>query len=231
MELKAIITGDIISSRSIRAELRQQLYTDLDKFLGSIKKKWIANYETYRGDSFQCELIRLEKALSVALMIKAYIISYSSPKAAKITRSITKGYSNKEFDIRIAAGIGGIDFINKKKITTSDGEAFRLSGEALDKLKHENQTIVIKTNNEALNKSLAPLIALVDALTQKWTQNQAELILAKLMGKGDDEIAAEIDITTSAITQRKKTANWLAIEKAIIYVEEQLKTYDTSIHL
>ncbi len=223
MQVKAIITGDLIASRDIEAPKRQKLYLDLDAFLQSISKKWIATYETYRGDSFQCEVQEMEQSLRVALMIKAYIVSYSSAEKSK-NKLLLKGYFNKEFDIRLAIGMGQVDFLNKKKITTSDGEAFRLSGEALDEMKDGNETLTINTNNEALNKDLIPMITLVDALTQKWTQNQAELVLHKLMGNKDEDIAKDFGVTVSAVTQRKKTAQWPAIAVAVQYFEEKLTT-------
>jgi hypothetical protein len=235
MEVKAIITGDIISSRDIEATKRQKLYLDLDAFLQSMIKKWIATYETYRGDSFQCEVKETEQSLRVALMIKAYIVSYASegktaPRerlslAGKSAPSAQKGYFNKEFDIRLAIGMGQVDFLNKKKITTSDGEAFRLSGEALDEMKDGNETLTINTNNEGLNTDLIPMIILVDALTQKWTQNQAELVLFKLMGKKDEDMAKEWGVTVSAVTQRKKTAQWSAIEVGVQYFENKLAKF------
>lgn len=222
MDLTAIITGDIVSSRKIESEKRERLYADLDDFLASMVGKWIVHYETYRGDSLQCEVISVGDSLRAALIIRTFVMAYLPKADEKLSlknKKISRGYFNNEFDIRLAVGIGTVDFIKGKKIATSDGEAFQLSGESLDNLKDENQRLICKTNNELLNKDLDAVIILIDALAQKWTQNQAEVILNKLNNKKDEEIATELGISISAINQRKKTAQWQAIERAVQFFE------------
>ena len=114
--------------------------------------------------------------------------------------------------------------LKKNKITSSDGEAFRLSGEALDNLSQGTQRLTVRTFNTAFNEQIEPSILLLDALIQKWTQNQAELVLYKLQDKKEDEIASKLKITQSAVNQRTKTAQWLAIEKLVLYFEKTVKT-------
>jgi len=77
----AVITGDLVASREIGSTSRQELYGDLKKFLTSLKKeKWINAFEMFRGDSFQCVLENPEYALRAALLIRAFIKSYMSPR-------------------------------------------------------------------------------------------------------------------------------------------------------
>ena len=211
----AIISADFIASRKIKPAIRAALYSEIDNRLGNEAKTWIKNYARFRGDSIQC------RATSVALSLRAALIVRCSDMAyipAKINLP-AKGYSNTQFDIRLAIGIGAADFINRKQISRSDGEAFVLSGTALDNLKTANERMTVKTGNAAQDEELEPIILLADALIQKWTQNQAAFVLHKLQGKKDDEIAQEFGITISAITQRKKNAQWYALEKAIEYFE------------
>ena len=89
--------------------------------------------------------------------------------------------------------------------------------------REESRRLVFKTANENLNADIEPVIYLLDALTQKWTQNQAMLVLNKLQNKKDEEIAKLFKISLSAVYQRKKTAQWTAIEKAVSYFEIKLK--------
>src|SRR5882757_6038937 len=219
----AIITGDIVASRSIAPLQKKKLYADIDEFLHSLQKKWLLDYETYRGDSIQCEALSPELSLRVALIIRSYIMAYIPEEIKKkIVKSqkkgtLSKGYFNIAFDIRLAIGIGNVDFIQRKNLSGSDGVAFQLSGEALDDLKDDNRRLVVKTSNESLNADIEPLIYLLDALTQKWTQNQAVLVLNKLQDRKDEEIAKLFKISVSAVNQRKKTAQWMAIEKAVTY--------------
>lgn len=231
MSIHGIITGDIVSSREIEASIREKLFDDIGLLLKELKKKWINTYETYRGDSLQCEVRTPEHSLRVALIIRSFFRAYLpdelKPKAALKKgkqRGTSKGYFATNFDVRLGIGIGKVDFIKKNKITSSDGEAFRLSGEALDNLSPGMQRMGLKTFDPALNEQMEPSVLLLDALIQKWTQNQAELVLYKLQDKKEDEIAGQLKITQSAVNQRTKTAQWMAIEKLILYFEKTMKT-------
>ena len=230
MEIHGIITGDIVSSRDIEVPIRERLFDDVGLLLKDLKKQWINTYETYRGDSLQCHVKTPEHALRVALIIRSFFRSYLpdelKPKVSfkKGKSQATKGYFATNFDVRLGIGIGTIDFIKKNKITTSDGEAFRLSGDALDNLNQATQRMAVKTFNNAFNDQIEPPVLLLDALIQKWTQNQAELVLYKLQDKKEDEIAAKLKITQSAVNQRTKTAQWMAIEKLVLYFEKTVKT-------
>lgn len=135
----------------------------------------------------------------------------------------TKGYFSTNFDIRLGIGIGTVDFIKKNKISSSDGEAFRLSGEALDHLLQGQQRIELKTIDPRIDEQWEPSVLLLDALMQKWTQNQAELVLYKLQDRKEEEIASRLNVTQSAVNQRTKTAQWQAIEKLILYFEKTMK--------
>ena len=230
MAIHGIITGDIVASQRIAPKVRQKLFEDLAIFLKELKKKWINTYETFRGDSLQCEVKSPETALRVALMIRAFFKGYLSeeemPRAqANRVEERTKGYFTTDFDIRVAVGIGEVDFIKKNKITTSDGEAFRFSGEALDTLKEESHRLMVKTFKQEFDEALEPAILLMDALIQKWTLNGAELVLYLLQNKKEEEIATLLDISQSAVNQRKKNAQWFAIEKLIQYFEKSVQSW------
>jgi hypothetical protein len=226
MKIYGIITGDIVSSREIDAFIRKKLFEDMGVLLKGLKKQWINSYETYRGDSLQCEVRSPELSLRVGLIIRCFFRAYFpdefKPKASPTRKKsiASKGYFAPNFDVRLGIGIGTVDFIEKNKITSSDGEAFQLSGNALDMLTPGAQRMAIKTFNEALNEQMEPPMLLLDALIQKWTQNQAELVLYKLQDKKEEEIAATLKISQSAVNQRTKTAQWLAIEKLILYFEK-----------
>ena len=112
MAIHGIITGDIVASQRMPKKVRQKLFEDIAVFLKELKKKWISSYETFRGDSIQCEVKSPEMALRVALMIRAFFKGYLSeeelPKAqANRVEERTKGYFTTDFDIRLSIGIGG----------------------------------------------------------------------------------------------------------------------------
>ncbi|HUB60283.1 MAG TPA: SatD family protein [Puia sp.] len=163
-------------------------------------------------------------------MIKSFVMRYI-PRATKKSLKdahpkrplLTRGYFNIGYDIRLAVGIGEVDFIGKGKSATSDGPAFQLSGHALDSLKDQNILLALKTGDAELNEELAVIISLLDAVTQKWTQNQAELTLYKLKLKRDEEISRILEISLSAVNQRKRNAQWTAIEKAVQFFETKIE--------
>jgi hypothetical protein len=219
--MEAIITGDIVSSRNIEPLHRERLFKQVAFFLKSIKNTYISSYETFRGDSLQCRATLPELSLRAAILIRAFFRAYT-PDDTKtaINEKNNKGYFSTKYDIRLAIGIGEVDFIDPKKITSSDGEAFRLSGEGLDKLKNTSQRLMLKSVYKDFDEQIEPSLLLLDALIQGWTQNQAALALYKLQHTKEDEIAARLQISQSAVTQRKKTAQWYAVEKLLNYFEK-----------
>lgn len=228
MSAHGIITGDIVSSQSIRPDVRKKLFEDINQFLKELKKHWIISYETFRGDSLQCEAKSPELALRVALIIRAFFkayIPYEEQLSMVKEDRPTKGYFTTEFDIRLGVGIGEADFIKKNKITSSDGQAFHLSGEALDELKQQSHRLTVKTFKEDFNEQIEAPVLLLDALVQKWTQNGAEIVLYLLQNKKEDEIASILRISQSAVNQRKKNAHWFAIERLIQYFEKTVQSW------
>ena len=79
--------------------------------------------------------------------------------------------------------------------------------------------------NKDFDEQLEPAILLLDALIQKWTLNGAELVLYLLQNKKEEEIAGLLNISQSAVNQRKKNAQWFAIEKLIQYFEKSIQTW------
>ena len=231
MKITGIITGDFVDSRGMSVKGRKKLYNDFKKFMEELKKqKWLNGYELFRGDSFQCIITNTPEALKVALMIRAFIKSYISPeqKAAydKNTgkgKMTSKGYFPGKQDIRLAIGIGAVDFLKKKSLAHSDGEAFYLSGDTLDKLKGMPYRMMVKTFDKEFNGAIEPATMLLDAVIQKWTNNQAETILFKLRNIKEEDIAAKLKITQSAVNQRTRTSQWYAIEKLLDYFSTTLK--------
>ena len=230
MDKYGVITGDIVSSSSMEPSLREQLFGEVDELLSMMSKDYISHFETFRGDSLQCMVKSPTVALRSALIIRSFFRAYipelrtSKTKAKKRQEKSSRGYFTTSFDIRLGIGIGPVDFIKKNKISSSDGEAFRLSGEGLDELMQGTQRLALNTINKDFNEMMEPSILLVDGIIQKWTQNQAELVLHKLQQRKEEEIASLLKISQSAVNQRSKTAQWPAIEKLILYFEKAVNT-------
>jgi hypothetical protein len=231
MKIIGVITGDIVDSRGLPRKAREKLYLALKKFLEDLRKQQrIKEYELFRGDSFQCVVEKKEETLKAALLIRAYIKSYISPEEKKTYaqsprkgKMASKGYFPGKQDIRLAIGIGAVDFMKKNSLAHSDGEAFHLSGDALDTLKSMPYRMMLQTSDINFNEAMEPGMLLLDAVIQKWTNNQAETVLFKLKNMKEDAIARKLKITQPAVNQRTKTSQWYAIEKLLYYFANTLK--------
>jgi hypothetical protein len=229
MSIHGIITGDLVGSRKVEPAVREKLFADIDHFMQQMTGEWIKNYETYRGDSLQCAATTAKLSLRLAIMLRAFLRSYIPPvEETKLKEKDqgSKGYFSTEYDIRLGIGIGEAEFLNDTRITASDGDAFRFSGEALESLSAGSQRMALRSFNNDFDEQSEPAIMLADALIQKWTQNQAELVLYKLQDKKEEEIATSLNISQSAVNQRTKTAQWHAVEKLITHFEKTVESWN-----
>ena len=119
MDIKAVITGDIINSTRIRAERRTLLIDSILRVADELKILSPLQIEMFRGDSFQVVVDEPEEALRIAILLRAGL---------KCSTPLECGSA---WDARIALGVGEISY-GADKIVMSDGEAFHFSGRELD---------------------------------------------------------------------------------------------------
>ena len=110
------------------------------------------------------------------------------------------------------------------KIDDSDGEAFYNSGRALDKTKIYRRLSILSPWRE-INENLNLLASLLDAIIQRWSPQQAEVISLWLKGKNQQSISKELNISQSAVSQRLKKAGHFAIKEAIKYFNSIIIKY------
>lgn len=175
--------------------------------------------ELIRGDSFQCLIPNPRAALQIALLIRTYVRSLNPTATYDIyhrenpTLSQTRLLTKWMFDVRMAIGIGSLDY-EGNTLAESDGEAFHLSGRALDRLKDGRQNLEI-TTSDIHKEELASMAILVDAIISKTTALQCEVINLKLLGHTETEIGKRLEINQSAVNQRSVAGNWWAIRSAV----------------
>mgnify|MGYP001397847696 CR=1 FL=1 len=182
----SVITGDIIKSRDAENSEWINSLKDALKTLSTDDSYW----EIYRGDSFQIEIKDIHKSFEAALYIKANI-------------KMIKG-----LDVRMAIGIGDKSF-KGKKVTESNGEAFRFSGETIESLKKEKLNLKIKTKNETINNELNLYFKLALLSIDNWTTNSAEIVKLSLEhpNKFQKDLAKLIGTNQDAISKRIKRAS------------------------
>ena len=119
MKIGAIITGDIVDSYQMTVDERTSILRLLQSLPLLLSPLYKTNIEIFRGDSFQVKVAEPSKVLRIALAIRAII---------RTNRFVG---NNKQWDARLAIGVGTLDY-ETDSLSTSDGEAYRLSGRGLD---------------------------------------------------------------------------------------------------
>ncbi len=211
-KIYAVITGDIVKSGRFGTEREKALkiLKDTLNSLNNFKSKSIGGVsDIFRGDSFQIVIKEPTLALEIAIYLKARLLS--------------KTIKGKNIDIRTAIGIGEIESFNDKKVEESDGEAFRLSGNALDHIS-KYRRFSIKSGIDELNKQLEFISSSIDSITRRWSSEQAEAILLWLSGDTQISISKKIGISQPAVNQRLQLGGHFALNESFTLFKHLLKT-------
>ena len=187
----AIITGDIINSQKSEVETWLPKLKDLMGTWSATPQTW----EVYRGDEFQLKC-NVDQVFQRALLLKSLIRSFEN------------------LDVRLAIGIGN-EVFQSEKITESNGSAYVNSGRLLTHIKSQGRTLAIQTENEIVNRDLNILFKWASIDFDNWTAATAEIIHQLLRNSEltQDELAKELNITQSSVSQRLKRANFDLIQE------------------
>lgn len=215
----AIITADLVDSSFYEEDLLETVLNELKNEFKEIRHLYQAQdirFNIFRGDSFQGVIMEPKHALRIALQIKAAVNQLQSGEIKK------NRASSKVADFRMALGIGTIDF-ERDSIAESNGQAFQFSGRTLDEMKNENQRTKIKTPVEEINEEFNTSFFLLDMLIEKWSTASAEVVYYSLKGWKEREIAEKLNVSQSAVNQRKKASGWEAISRLVTRYEQVME--------
>lgn len=153
----AVITGDIVGSTKLAprqlAELRKALGETIRDFPNRCVLK---GPEFFRGDSWQVLLDAPENALNLTLLIQARLIS------------------KLKVQTRAAIGIGAVESMDGT-LATSVGEAFTLSGHALENIAGNGRFDgALPARAGSLSLWFPALLRICGGLASSWTHRQAE---------------------------------------------------------
>lgn len=198
--LKAVITGDLIKSRKIAAEDFDEIRYRLEQVLTYLADKYGAEYDVYRGDSFQVIFPSMDYSIKSALLIRLALKSVQT--------------SGQKFDARTSIGLGTVG-TQRTKLRSSTGEAFNLSGIGLDQLKGQN--IGVFTNSKEFQTRIDLLIKFVDAKIGDLTQVQIQALYEYLVDKNNshDAIAKRLNKSRVNTTKLLNMANYQLFDEFI----------------
>lgn len=204
-KMVSVITGDIVNSSSLPKKEQNKIEECIRKVLEEYEDKSIfqesLNYIFYRGDSFQIVIKDSEKSFRLAM---------------KIRLAVKKQFS--ENDVRMSIGIGKIEN-NTGQINQSTGEAFTLSGKALDEM-DAHERIVFNAKNKELNQHINISLRLLEVIIKNWTQEMCEVVDMAMGNLSQKEMAKKIGVNQPAVSKRLKHANSKEYMEYIDYYEE-----------
>ncbi len=187
MDIKGVITGDVVNSSTIKVDWRKLLIDSIQQVANELSALSTLKIEFFRGDSFQLIVDKPEETLKIAVLLRAGL------------KSKTPLESKSIWDARMAIGIGEISYTSDK-IVVSDGEAFHLSGWGLDEI--GKRRLTIKTKWEDVNEELKVSTAFADDIITGWTGSQAQVIYPALLYQtSQKEIAAKYDKSAQNISK------------------------------
>ena len=218
----AVLTGDMVGSSKLSKPERQALPEKVKRAGRETQKAFPKAVplavDVFRGDSWQLLTTDAVLSLRIALFFRAQI---------RAGRARGRG-----LDTRISIGVGPVDFIPQKNVSEGDGEAYRLSGRALEALPRgsalgwsEAKSAEGEADVSATEPLLIAVIGLIDALAQGWTSAQAAVVAGALRGCTQEEIAAELPgkISRQAVSKHLGAARWDAVEAALNAIEAELR--------
>lgn len=204
MTTHAVLTGDLVgSSRLSPASLQgaRQTFEAASAEIARWSPKLVASTpDFFRGDSWQLLLTRPGFSLRAAFYIRARL------KAG-----------DPDWDTRIAIGLGAVAKIDKSRTSLSSGEAFLLSGHALDAMGAATNIIVSGQSSAALDV----LARICSSMADDWSQKQAQAVCLALAPDAPTqaEMAERLGVTQQAVSKALASAKISAFLQAAQYCE------------
>lgn len=183
----AVISGDIINSEGASSAVLMKTLKDFFKGFGKSPADW----EIYRGDQFQLALKDAEAAFVASIHLK----------------SVVKKLDN--VDVRIAIGLGEKSY-HARRITEANGSAFVHSGRKLDALKAQNVNLAIQSDFPEFDAEMNLFFKFASTFMDEWSAVSCEIVstLLEHSERTQVEIAEILNINQSAVSQRRKRANF-----------------------
>lgn len=211
----AVLTGDVVDSSKLPKAKRQALPEVLRRASRATRKAFpeavLLDVDVFRGDGWQLLVGDATLAVRIAFFFRACVRSESE--------------RGRGLDTRVAIGIGGIDFVPGERGSEGDGEAYRLSGRALESLPRNQQACLALPPGSA-DRAAPTVIRLLDALAADWTGRQARAVMGALQGLTQEKIAElwSEPIRQPVVARHLETAHWPAFDEGLRFLEDALRS-------
>lgn len=208
----AVLTGDVVGSSKLDKASRQELPAALKKASQAARslygKAVPLDADVFRGDSWQLIVTDAKLGLRAAVFFRAHLHA-NSPDVG--------------LDTRIAIGIGTINFVPKGQVSQGDGPAFRESGKVLETMP-KSRRLVLSLAETKTPAGIAPVIGLMDAVMERWTEKQSLAVTGMLQGLPQSQIAGlwTPPVKQPVVARHLRQAGWEAVESGLAYVENTL---------
>ena len=207
--IHAVLTGDIVNSTLLEPSQEKKLLKLLQHILSDHKQ------EFFRGDSFQAYIKESPQALRIALQCRTAAIGLQPDQSPAVS------------DVRISIGIGQVES-PVRTLATAKGEAFLLSGRALDAMDKTEGRLIIITENKLTNYAFSVMSDYINSIYKQMTPKQAEVIFELLKGYSQQHVAEKLNRSKSTISQHVTAGRWDEIENILKKYQEivQQISYD-----
>ena len=199
----AVLTGDVVNSRN--RDNPNDWLSPLKDCL-TLYGKSPAEWEIFRGDSFQLLLSPESKIMRIAFHLKAALKSVD------------------DLDVRLAIGVGDLSH-QADRITESNGSAFVRSGELFDQLKNTGATMALLTNSEDKNAWIERTLTLAAIIADNWNPGTARVIAAQLthVDYSQTQLADELGMSQAAVSKALKRGHFSPLMTYADFLTEQIK--------
>jgi hypothetical protein len=207
----AVLTGDLIESSRMRGGSLERARGVMRRTTGDFRSDksgpLVGKLEFFRGDAWQLLLDPPGSALRVALTLRADL----RWKAGA--------------DTRIAIGIGTTEKIDRRKVSLSSGEAFELSGHALDAMTgFFSLTAALPERSTPAAHWLPVITHLCSELVLGWTARQAEIVAHALRHRDatHEDIGAMLarPVKKQTVTSALRSAHFRALSEGLDLFED-----------
>lgn len=205
----AVLSGDIIRSTELSHEMYEDLLYTLQNQLTLIRSLNSKNkFEVNRGDSFQVLVQDAENAATYALLLRTGLRSRS-----------------KNYDCRISIAVGE-DVSIRHTVGSSTGDAFTLSGRALDTMTSDN--LRVTTLLQPFNENFELLTKYLDYHISEMTERQCSIIYLELKNKQSltqNEIAKLLGVNRVSVNRSINTAKLKLITEYTQFFSKKVKEF------